>query len=228
MTSSLPPLPAPPPAPADEPHFSTGHGRHAAPGPGQYADGPVSPVAGPGWHPAGPGPEGYGAHPTWPVAPPTYGPGTAYSTGPSYSATGGASFLPPPAVWPVILFSCFFGLFGIISAVRRSSAASKLGISGGRYWVGFGAGLAANVVVGFVVAVLTLGALLSNIVMTPGRLADQIVNNNTDQTATAATCAIEDVTTSGVGTYVCAVSYDDGTQADVTVTVTSNGDWHYQ
>ncbi|MEU4238242.1 hypothetical protein [Actinoplanes sp. NPDC026619] len=45
---------------------------------------------------------------------------------------------PGPAIWPVILWTSLFGLFGAISAAGRARTAAALGLPG-KYWIAFAA-----------------------------------------------------------------------------------------
>lgn len=65
---------------------------------------------------------------------------------------------PPPSVVPTVLITFFFGLFGLIPAIRHSQRAQLLGQPSGRYWGGFAGALvgAALAQVGAVLAVIFL------------------------------------------------------------------------
>jgi hypothetical protein len=59
-----------------------------------------------------------------------------------------------PGVGPVIAFTAIFGLFGAISAARRSSKAKRAGFPTNKYWVTFGITLAVVWAVGGIIGAL--------------------------------------------------------------------------
>jgi hypothetical protein len=62
---------------------------------------------------------------------------------------------PLPTLTPTVLITFFFGLFGLIPAIRGANAAQRAGRPGSRYWVAFGATMAASAAV-WVLAVVVL------------------------------------------------------------------------
>lgn len=47
----------------------------------------------------------------------------------------------PPTVWPVVLWTLLFGIFGAISATLRSEKAYRCGYKVAPYWIAFAAAL---------------------------------------------------------------------------------------
>ncbi|WP_433795057.1 hypothetical protein [Actinoplanes sp. CA-252034] len=67
-----------------------------------------------------------------------------------------------PGVGPVVAFTAIFGLFGAISAARRSSKARNAGFPTNKYWVTFGITLAVVWAVGGIIGAMTsMGAAKS-------------------------------------------------------------------
>lgn len=221
----------------DAPRQVLPHPGHPIEQPG-YAPPPGYPAAGdhgtPGYPPAGyPTPgyptPGYPA-PGYPPAgyPPPYG--SPYPTAgwaPDDGFTG-------PKVWPVVVFTLFFGVFGAISAARRSRDARAFGLPVAPYWQAFGGAY----VGGFLVWMVTLGGLAgiliplyegyrdSVVVMTPGRLEDQLMSSSASGvTITGADCVDDAVARDGAGTYRCQVTFADGVARSYEVTVKEDGTW---
>jgi hypothetical protein len=185
--------------------------------------------------PPGPATTPYGYSPDSYRAPaPAYPPG--YAPPPVYLATPGQfRDEDPPSVWPVVLFTVLFGVFGAISAGRRARRAKAMGASQGRYWGVFGGILGGQVVlslIAFVMLVLLGVSVSASSVMTPDRLADRIVAQGQFRTAdgqtltpSGAQCAATEVDIRGVGDYRCVVDFDASTQKSYTVTVGPGGRW---
>jgi hypothetical protein len=87
---------------------------------------------------------------------------------------GGRSFAPSrphraagtraPGVGPVVAFTFFFGLFGVISAARRANRARLIGAPAGPYWTAF----AVTTVVTWVLwGTLVAGAYLAGLPVLP-------------------------------------------------------------
>ncbi len=67
-----------------------------------------------------------------------------------------------PGIGPVIAFTAIFGVFGAISAARRSGKAKRAGLPTNKYWVAFGITLAVVWAVGGIIgAVASMGAAKS-------------------------------------------------------------------
>jgi hypothetical protein len=143
-----------------------------------------------------------------------------------------ASRAHPPAVWPVTVFTLFFGLPGIISAARRASDARRGRNSTAPYWITFLVALAASAFVWFVVGTVVVKPIYDD-VREGQRLAavqDAIVHDGQLQraniTATGAQCrAIAERDAAGMREYLCRLSLSDGRSATLTVTADENGTW---
>jgi hypothetical protein len=67
-----------------------------------------------------------------------------------------------PGIGPVIAFTAIFGIFGAISAARRSGKANRAGMPTNKYWVAFGITLAVVWAVGGIIGAMTsMGAAKS-------------------------------------------------------------------
>jgi hypothetical protein len=139
----------------------------------------------------------------------------------------------PPAVWPVALFTLFFGWFGAISAFRRSSKARDVGVSAARYWITFGIVAAFNFVLGFLVMFAlaipvylnyrdTVEAKSTSMVMTSERLEKGLASEP-DSGILRASCTAVKVGSTGVGEYRCLVDVTGRSQVPVLITVAANG-----
>lgn len=157
----------------------------------------------------------------------TPGYGYGYSSAPAWPQQ-----IEGPKAWPVAVFTLLFGLFGAISAARRSSDARALGLPGGRYWAVFAGAL----VGGFAIWTLVLGVLIAitvplyqaskSSVMTPTALEQQLeASSTTEGSVNDATCAEEAVDATGTGTYQCLISFSDGSALPYRITVADDGSW---
>jgi hypothetical protein len=226
-------------------------GYAAAGGPPGYAQ-----AGGPSQAPAysaagGPAPSGGG-----------YPPPSAYPTAPPWAATAQAAPAPapphpgplatehgtllvpfpdemrnasrahPPAVWPVTVFTLFFGFPGVISAARRAADARRGRNSTAPYWITLLVALAASAFIWFVVGAVVIKPIYDD-VREDQRLAavqDAIVHDGQLQkanlTATGARCrAIAERDAEGMREYLCRLTLDDGRTATLTVTADANGGW---
>lgn len=79
------------------------------------------------------------AYPPPPAGPHGIHPASAYPA-PGYAQPGYPSVpqIKVPGIGPVIAFTAIFGVFGAISAARRSGKAKAAGVSGSKYWTAFG------------------------------------------------------------------------------------------
>lgn len=161
-----------------------------------------------------------------PGAQPAFGQWAPYGAHPSQ--TNGFT---GPAAWPVAIFTVIFGVFGAISAARRSSDARALGLPTAPYWWTFGGSL----VGGFVLWMLSLGILIavavplfeqSRNVMNADQLEVQLMQSSAaGVTVTQADCVDDSVNRHGAGTYRCQVTFSDGGAESYPVTVDDDGTW---
>jgi uncharacterized membrane protein YhaH (DUF805 family) len=63
-----------------------------------------------------------------------------------------------PSLWPTLLVTFFFGIFGLIPAIMHTNKARDLGRSTPNYWIAFGCAVVASIVL-WVVFFTILGAL---------------------------------------------------------------------
>jgi hypothetical protein len=138
----------------------------------------------------------------------------------------------PPAWWPVLIWTFFFGVFGLVSASRRANQARRGRNSPAPYWIAWAATSAVLSVLGAVVAVAAVPAYLAyredavtkvvqEKIMTDGRL-----QASAHVTATTANCEpIGPRDTSGARRYDCVLSLDDGRTGSLIVTADESGNW---
>jgi hypothetical protein len=140
----------------------------------------------------------------------------------------------PPNVWPVAVFTLFFGLLGLISTVRRSTRARAVGVGGGRYWVVFAGFLVVNVVISLIALAIAIPVYLNVLegAMTKD-LEGRIVSDSAKAaggTSTAVASA-DCVPVSGMGdsrserSYSCLITLTSGRSDTFTVVVDTNGRW---
>ena len=67
----------------------------------------------------------------------------------------------PPAWWPVVVWTFFFGIFGLISASRRATQARRGRNSPAPYWVAWGVTVAVLSVLGVMAAAVCVPAYLA-------------------------------------------------------------------
>ncbi|SHN44187.1 hypothetical protein [Cryptosporangium aurantiacum] len=220
-----PPPPSEAAAPTDvaEPDQAPAQGEPAAVGAAPWTRGAAA--FPPAYAPTGPFPGDFqpvGRLPSFDS--PGYGYG--YATPPTWH-----SAFEGPKAWPVAVFTVFFGIFGAISAARRSSDARALGLPVGRYWGVFAGALVGSfamwtLVLGLVIAVLVPVYLESATVMTTSRLEQQLKSSSSPGLAvTDAACVEEAVDTSGTGTYQCLITFTDGDSLPYRITVSDDGTW---
>jgi hypothetical protein len=137
----------------------------------------------------------------------------------------------PPAWWPVIIWTFFFGVFGVVSAGRRANQARRGRNSAAPYWVAFGATLAVMGVLGAITWAVAVPAYLAtreNVITktvqeqirTDGQLEKAL-----HTTAATANCDPISDRTDGERLYSCVVSLADGRTGTLTVKGDEDGDW---
>jgi len=166
--------------------------------------------------------------PTPVPAAPGYPPAYPYQYPYQYPMSRGSA----PSVVPVVLFTCFFGIFGAISAYRRGKRAQAVGESGSRYWRAYIITTFAGVLVNGILVALLLAAGVGSPTVTAAGLANSIVNDGQFRdgagnavTVTDASCAEDEVNAKGVGSYRCTIEFSDGDSQMDTVTVERTGRW---
>jgi hypothetical protein len=142
-----------------------------------------------------------------------------------------ASRSKPPAWWPVIGWTFFFGIFGVVSAARRAAIARRGRNSPAPYWVAWGATAAVLTLTGAVVAAVGVPALQQYREETVTRAVQtNLIRDGELQTAgltaTAANCRpIGSRGADGMRTYECLVQLEDGRSGSMTVTAGTDGAW---
>jgi hypothetical protein len=139
----------------------------------------------------------------------------------------------PPAVWPVVVCTLLFGVFGAISASRRMRRARRMRISTARYWIAFLVTLVAAGFLSFVVATVAALPIIDNVRETvavdavqQNLVRDGRLQKTAGMTATAATCTAVDMRRSdGKRDYNCLLTLSDGRTGTIGVTADRAGDW---
>lgn len=67
----------------------------------------------------------------------------------------------PPSAWPTGLVTFFFGIFGLIPAMRHSDQARSMGYPTQKYWIAFGCAIAGSILFWILFYVVFLVALFS-------------------------------------------------------------------
>jgi len=143
-----------------------------------------------------------------------------------------ASRAEPPPWWPVIAWTFFFGVLGVVSAARRAAQARRGRNSPAPYWVAWVATMAVSAVAGAVIVAAGVPAYLAyredqatravqQQIMTDGRL-----ESSAHVTATAAKCVPAGVRdAAGIRRYDCVVTLSDGRSGSMAVTAARDGVW---
>jgi hypothetical protein len=139
----------------------------------------------------------------------------------------------PPAVWPVVVCTLLFGVFGAISASRRMRRARRMRISTARYWIAFLVTLVAAGFLSFAVATVAALPIIDNVRETvavdavqQNLVRDGRLQKTAGMTATAATCTAVDMRRSdGKRDYNCLLTLSDGRTGTIGVTADRAGDW---
>ncbi|GAA0239275.1 hypothetical protein [Cryptosporangium japonicum] len=219
-----------PDAPSTPPPFHVEPGSEIPVSPAITLPPAVSPAGVPAMAGAEAWSRGSASIPTGYSAPPSFdspGYGYGYAAAPAWGPA-----ITGPKAWPVAAFTLLFGIFGAISAARRSSDARALGLPGGRYWGVFAGALVASfavwtLVLGIVIAItVPLYLNYKSTVMTTTELEQALVSSpSADGSVVDATCIESAVNPVGVGTYECLVHFDNGTDLPYRITVASDGSW---
>jgi hypothetical protein len=139
-----------------------------------------------------------------------------------------------PALWPVAIWTFFFGLFGVASAKRRADAAVRGGNSPSPYWVTWAVTLVAA---GFFWSVAGVAWIRPGIdaylqQRTVAALEDKVVHDGQLQraslTATGAACVARTSTPAddqGRHSYICQLTLDNGKIGTLVVVADSAGNW---
>ncbi|AGZ40001.1 hypothetical protein [Actinoplanes friuliensis] len=205
--------------------------------PGEVPEASGLPQAG-----AYPPPSAYPTAPPWAAASPEPEPAPSYP-GQAVTGHGGllvpfpdemqhASRAQPPAVWPVAIFTLFFGILGAFSASRRAGAARRGRNSTAPYWITYLVTLAAAGFVWFVMSAVVILPLVDSI-QESSRLSavqDAVVNDGQLKGAnidvTSAQCrAISDRNAAGMREYLCRLTLGDGHTGSLMLTADTDGHW---
>ncbi|WP_306213149.1 hypothetical protein [Actinoplanes sp. RD1] len=137
-----------------------------------------------------------------------------------------------PALWPVAVFTFFFGVFGAISAGRRADRARRGGNRSTPYWIAFAVTLAGAWFVWGVIALTVVApavnraveshkvSVLEHNVISDGQLAKANI------TATAADCqAAGEENADGTRDYLCQLTLANGEKGQLTITANPDATW---
>lgn len=138
----------------------------------------------------------------------------------------------PPAWWPVVIWTFFFGILGIVSAARRANQARRVRNSPAPYWIAWGltmavtAGLSVGAIAVALPAYLTYreSAVTKQVqdnIQTDGRLQE-----SAGVTAATATCdPLGPRDSGGTRLYDCVLALEDGRTGSLKVSADSDGNW---
>jgi hypothetical protein len=143
-----------------------------------------------------------------------------------------ASRVKAPAWWPVVPFTFFFVIPGIVSAARRSSAARRGHNGRTPYWITFGVTLVLSYFVWSAIAAVA-GPVYRDVRETAvtKTVQEKLVKDGQLQktarvTATSAQCdATGPRTAGGNRRYACLLKLNDGRTGTLDVTADSEGNW---
>jgi hypothetical protein len=190
-------------------------------------------------------PDSYPTAPPWaPVAPPV----VPEQVGAGQPGWGGVPYTPhgqlmvkypqamqdasrpkAPAVWPVVIFTLLFGLFGAISAARRAGRSRN---ARAPYWIAFGATAVTGAVGWAVLTSIAVPVYLA--VWESARtelVQDNLVHDGTIKTPTGttvrgATCEPTSPRASnGFRAYSCVVTLSDGRSVTKKIVANRKGAW---
>ena len=139
----------------------------------------------------------------------------------------------PPAIWPVAVFTVFFGILGAISASRRAARARHGRTSGAPYWITFVIALAVGVLLTFVITTMVVQPLITDRQETKAvqavqhsLVSDGTLTRTVGVKATTATCtAIGPRAADGYREYSCLLKLDNGKTGTVDVIADRAGKW---
>jgi hypothetical protein len=134
-----------------------------------------------------------------------------------------------PGIGPVIAFTAIFGVFGAISAARRSGKAKRAGLPTNKYWVAFGITLAVVWAVGGIIgAVSAVGAAKSTTPPVTNAAAPSVVATTPSalpSTGAAAVPATDVVKTEDAPVEEVELADDAYTAAWLQEEIVANGDF---
>jgi len=139
----------------------------------------------------------------------------------------------PPAVWPVAVFTIFFGILGAVSASRRATRARHGRNSTAPYWLTWVITLVARALLVFVVTTMVVQPFVADRRETTAvealqhnLVSDGTLTRTVGVKATTATCtAIGPRAADGTREYSCLLKLDNGKTGTVGVTADRAGTW---
>ncbi|MEV6487536.1 hypothetical protein AB0M20_02685 [Actinoplanes sp. NPDC051633] len=138
----------------------------------------------------------------------------------------------PPAWWPVVLWTFFFGILALVTVVKRADMARRGRNSVGPYWIAWGVTMAIGSMLAAVFVAAGIPALqaanensitrqVQENIVTDGKLAGAA-----QVKATTANCdPVGERDASGIRRYDCVLALDDGRTGTLAVTADSDGRW---
>jgi hypothetical protein len=193
-------------------------------------------------------PSAYPTAPPWATPapaeePPPQPPGAVTPWGAPYLQTGqllvpypeemrNASRPAPPSWWPVLVWTFFLGIFGVVSAARRANRARRGGNTTAPYWIAWGVMMAVVVFLSGVGRLVIAPAV--NDYLEKGYTTQVEKQMRTDGalkktlrvSATAVNCdPVGPRDDSGVRAYDCALTLEDGRTGTLAVTADTDGTW---
>lgn len=181
----------------------------------------------------------------YPTAPPwaTTAPAPAPIEPPPYVRTGqllvpypeemrNAARPTPPAWWPVLVWTFFLGLLGVVSAARRANRARRGGNATAPYWIAWGVMMAVVVFLGMVGRLVIAPQLTDYLEKDYTTKVEQHIRTDgalkasLQVSATAVNCdPMGPRDDSGLRPYDCALTLEDGRTGTLAVTADSSGAW---
>ncbi len=135
----------------------------------------------------------------------------------------------PPAWWPVVAWTFFFGILGALSASRRAGRARRGRNSTAPYWVAWAVTLAASTVTGAAVAAVGVPAYLDYREDAVTKVVQEKLRTDVQGGAAAAksvTCAPDGPRdAAGLRRYDCLLTTEDGRSGSFAVTADTDGNW---
>jgi hypothetical protein len=139
----------------------------------------------------------------------------------------------PPAIWPVVVFTLLFGVFGAISAARRAAQARRIRNGPAPYWIAFLVTLLVGGYLSFMVATSAALPIIDTVresaavdAVQQNLVGDGRLRKAAGTAATSATCTAVDVRRSdGRRDYSCLLTLDDGRTGTIGVTADRAGAW---
>jgi hypothetical protein len=137
----------------------------------------------------------------------------------------------PPAWWPVVAWTFFFGPLGVVAASRRAGQARRGRNSVAPYWVAWSVTLAVSAVAGMVVFAAGVPAYLAyregvvTEVVQANIVGDAKLRSASGAVTSAVCEPIGPRDRDGIRLYECVLTMENGRTGSLTVTADADGNW---